>query len=150
MTDALKVPPEMLIESVTEIFKKDERIKPPDWTRYMKAGMHKEKKWEDPDWFYRRLASTLRKISVYGPIGISRLSSEYGGRIDRGSKRYHPGNGSRFIVRHTLKTLEQIGYVKTEKRGRTVTPQGSSLLEKTSKELMKSLSEKTPVLQKYL
>jgi small subunit ribosomal protein S19e len=150
MTDTLKVPPDMLIESITEIFKKDERIKLPDWSQYLKAGMHREKRWENPDWFYRRLASTLRKISVYGPIGISRLSGEYGGRVDRGSKRYHPAKGSRFIVRHTLKTLEEIGYIKAEKRGRSVTPQGLSLLEKTSKELMKSLSEKTPELQKYL
>ena len=150
MTDALKVPPDMLIERITEIFKKDERIKVPDWTRYLKAGVHREKKWETTDWFYRRLASTLRKISVYGPIGISRLSSEYGGRVDAGSKRYHPGNGSRFIIRHTIKTLEELGYVKTEKRGRSLTPQGTSLVEKTSKELMKSISEKTPALQKYL
>lgn len=131
-------------------FKKEKNLEVPEWASYLKAGVHKEKAWEDPDWFYNRLASTLRKVYVNGPIGISKLSEEYGGRIDRGSQRYHPGKGSRYVIRQMLQTLEKLGYVKKDKKGRMVSPQGTSILDKASKEVMKSLVQADPSLEKYL
>ena len=150
MVNVREVPPELLLKQLAEEFKKEKKLEVPDWTNYLKAGVHKEKAWDDPEWFYKRLASTLRKVYVKGPIGISKLSEEYGGRIDRGSQRYHPGKGSRYIVRQMLQTLEKLGYVKKDKKGRTVSPQGTSILDKASKEVMKSLVQSDPSLEKYL
>jgi len=150
MVDVKKVPPDILLNRLVEEFKKDGRIAVPEWSSYLKAGIHREKAWESPDWYYRRLASTLRKVYVLGPIGISRLSEEYGGKVDRGSKRYHPAKGSRFIVREILQELEKLGYVKKDKRGRTVSPTGASLLDRTSREVLKDFAKENPAMQKYL
>lgn len=150
MVDVKKVPPELLINNLVQTLKSDKRIEVPEWAGFLKAGIHREKSWEDPDWYYKRLASTLRKVYVKGPIGISKLSEEYGGRVDRGSKSYHPAKGSRFIVRKMLLELETLGYVKKDRKGRTVSPSGSSILDKASKEVMKSLAQSNPSLEKYL
>ena len=138
------------MKQLAEEFKKEKSLEVPEWASNLKAGVHKEKSWEEPDWFYNRLASTLRKIYVEGPIGISKLSAEYGGRVERGSQRYHPAKGSRYIIRQMLQTLEKLGYVKKDKHGRTVSPQGTSILDKASKEVMKSLVQTDPSLEKYL
>ncbi len=150
MVDVKKVPPDLLLNHLVQILKTDKRIEVPEWTLFLKAGIHREKSWDDPDWYYRRLASTLRKVYLMGPIGISKLSEEYGGRVDRGSKSYHPAKGSRFIVRKMLNQLEALGYVKKDRNGRTVSPAGSSLLDKSSKEVMKNLVQSNPSLEKYL
>jgi small subunit ribosomal protein S19e len=149
MVNVKEVPPELLMKQLAEEFKK-KKLEVPEWADYLKAGIHKEKSWEDPEWFYIRLASTLRKVFVKGPIGISRLSEEYGGRVDRGSQRYHPAKGSRYIVRQMLQTLEKLGYVKKDKKGRSIAPEGASILDKASKEAMKTLAQSDPSLEKYL
>jgi small subunit ribosomal protein S19e len=49
-----------------------------------------------------------------------------------------------------LLQLESLGYVKKDRKGRMVSPQGSSVLDKASKEVMKSLAQSNPSLEKYL
>ncbi len=150
MVNVREVPPNLLMKKLAEEFKKEKKIEVPEWAGLLKAGVHKEKAWDEPDWFYNRLASTLRKVYLNGPIGISRLSEEYGGRVDNGSQGYHPAKGSRYIVRQMLQTLEKLGYVKKDKKGRSIAPQGNSILDKASKEVMKSLAQSDPSLEKYL
>ncbi|GGM67148.1 30S ribosomal protein S19e [Thermogymnomonas acidicola] len=151
MTDPRKVPPDALLSALAEKLKLDDRIKEPEWTKYLKAGIHRERPWQNDDWYYVRLASTLRKVYLNGPVGISRLSEEYGGKVDRGSKRYHPAKGSRFIVRHMLQTLESLGYVRKDgTKGRVISPQGQSLIDKVSREVLQKLAEKEPSLAKYI
>ena len=150
MVDVNKVPPELLLNNLVETFKTDKRVEIPDWASFLKAGIHREKSWEEPDWYYRRLASTLRKVYVNGPIGISKMSEEYGGRVDRGSKSYHPAKGSRYLVRKMFEQLETLGYVKKDKKGRSISPAGTSVLDKAAKEVMKALAQSNPALEKYL
>lgn len=150
MTDVNKVPVELLLSNVAKTLKGDERIKAPEWLKYAKAGVHKEKTWDQPDWYYVRLASTLRKIYLNGPIGTVKLSQAYGGPVDRGSKRYHPAPGSRSIVRHMLNTLEELGYVKKEPKGRVIAPAGQSILTNASKAAIKELTEKDKSFEKFL
>ena len=78
MVDARHVPPDALISGLSEKFKEDKRVEVPAWVNYLKAGIHKEKSWIQDDWYQVRLASTLRKVATQGPIGIARLSSDYG------------------------------------------------------------------------
>ena len=150
MVNVRNVNTDSLIEKVKEELQKDDRVKVPEWVQFLKAGIHREKAWQQTDWYHRRLASTLRKVYLEGPIGISRLSAEYGGRVDRGSQRYHPARGGRFIVRHMLETLEQLGYVKKDQRGRAVSPRGESFLNKVSVQVVKDLAEKDPRFKKFL
>ncbi|MCI2412072.1 MAG: 30S ribosomal protein S19e [Candidatus Thermoplasmatota archaeon] len=150
MVNVKEVPADLLIEKLTEEFSKNDKIKVPEWAEFLKSGVHREKSWVQEDWYYRRLASTLRKVYVRGNIGIQRLSEEYGGKKDGGSKPYHPASGSRSIVRHVLNELQDLGLLVKKETGRSVSPGGEAMLQKASKQVMESLSEKQVELKKYL
>ncbi len=150
MVTVYDVPPDKLIRAVAEKLKKEEKAAPPEWSRWVTTGVHKEKGPEQEDWWHVRLASMLRKIYIMGPIGTSRLAAEYGGKEDRGSKRYKARKGSRAIVRKALQQLEELGYVKKEKKGRVITPKGRSFLDNVAHEIMKELVKENPQLEKYL
>ncbi len=150
MATPYDVPAMDFIKALAEKLKEIEEIKPPEWAPYVKTGVHKERPPMDPEWWYVRAASVLRKIYMEGPIGIERLASKYGGRRRRGVKPPKARKGSRNIIRKVLQQLEVAGLVKTTKRGRVITPKGQSLLDKTAKEVGSKVSEKIPELSLYL
>lgn len=149
MVDVKKVPADIMVHELSKRLSEDKRIKEPDWTAFLKAGIHRENSWEQEDWYFVRLASTLRKLYINGAIGISRLSAQYGDATDRGSKRYHPEKGSRFIIRDMFHTLETLGLVKKTATGRVLSPEGQKLLDQVAKEAIKKASEADPRLEKY-
>lgn len=149
MVDVKKVPADIMIKELSKKLSEDKRIKVPDWATFLKAGMQRENAWEQPDWYYTRMASTLRKLYVNGTIGISRLSAQYGGPVDRGSKRYHPGRGSRYIIRDIFHTLEKLGFVKTGSSGRSLSSEGQKLLDHVARDALKKLAESDKRLEKY-
>ena len=115
MVNVYDVPAQQLIVRVAEKLKDDGKIRSPEWSNYVKTGVHKEKAPTQNDWWYFRVAALLRKVYVKGPIGVSRLSAEFGGKVDRGSKPYRARQGGRAITRTALKQLEEIGLVANEK-----------------------------------
>jgi len=150
MVDVKEVPADLLLNKLALEFK-EKNVEIPDWVNYLKDGIGKERAWVQDDWYYRRQASILRKVYLNTSIGIARLSQEYGSRQDRGTKRYHPVQSSRFIIRNILQSLEALGYLKKDtKTGRSLTPAGRSMLDKAAKEVMKGLAEKDKVFEKYL
>jgi len=148
MVTVYDVPADKLIAKVAEKLK--DKAEPPEWAMWVKTGRHKERAPEQDDWWYIRLASVLRKVYIKGPIGTSRLAAEYGGKADRGSKRYHAVKGSRNIVRKCLQQLEKLGYVKKDKEGRIITPEGRSFLDNVAYEVMKELVKENKDLEKYM
>lgn len=152
MVTALEVPADLLIKRVAEKLKKYEQIKPPAWAYFVKTGVHKEKPPEDPDWWYVRAASMLRKMYKSGePIGIETFRTIYGGRQNRGSAPEHFRKGSGSIVRKILQQLETAGLVvKVPGKGRTLSPAGRSLLDKTAKEILQELVKERKDLEIYL
>jgi small subunit ribosomal protein S19e len=140
-----------LIDRVAQYLKKNiDSVRPPEWAPFVKTGMHAQRAPENPDWWYVRCASVLRKVYIKGPIGIEHLRSEYGGRKDRGVRPEHATKGSGAIVRNALKQLEESGLVEASKRGgRTVTPEGRRLLDSLSTEIKKELQKENPELKKY-
>ncbi|MCE4618590.1 MAG: 30S ribosomal protein S19e [Desulfurococcales archaeon] len=152
MVTALEVPADLLIKRVAEKLKKYEQIKPPAWAYFVKTGVHKEKPPEDPDWWYVRAASMLRKMYKSGePIGIETFRTIYGGRQNRGSAPEHFRKGSGSIVRKILQQLEAAGLVvKVPGKGRTLSPAGRSLLDKTAKEILQELVKERKDLEIYL
>ena len=145
------VPPSILIERLAKYLKDNiDEVKPPEWAPYVKTGVHAERTPQNPDWWYIRCASLLRKVYIRGPIGIERLRSEYGGRKDRGTRPEHARKGSGAIIRKALQQLEKAGLIQTIKgRGRVVTPQGRSLLDSLSADIKKQLEKTNPALSKY-
>lgn len=145
MTTVFDVPAEVLINTVAEEFKDNDKINPPAWANFVKTGVHKERKPENPDWWYIRTASILRRVYMNGPVGVMSLRTSYGGKKDRGVRPEKFKKGSGAIIRGALHQLEDAGYVEKIEGGRVVTPAGRSYLDKISGKIIKDI----PELDKY-
>lgn len=112
-------------------------IKAPEWSRFVKTGVHKERPPVDADWWYKRAAAILRTIYIKGPIGTNKLRQKYGGRKNRGYQPEKTFRGSGKIIRTILQQLEAIEFLKKAEKGlhkgRIITPKGKSFLDKLSK-----------------
>jgi len=129
MTTVYDVPADLFIRSLAEELKKTPEIKPPAWSQFAKTGVHKEMPPEDPDWWFVRVASIMRRVYIDGPIGVERMRTFYGGTKDRGAKpsRFRKGSGS--ILRKSLQQLEAAGFITHDKTGRRVSPRGMSFMD---------------------
>ena len=150
MTTLYDVPADDLIDAVAA--KLEDRIEEPDWAEYAKTGEGRELPPEQENFWMRRAASLLRKVATDGPVGVERLSTEYGDKKD-GSNRYqvapeHRSDGSKNIIRTILQQLEDEDLVDTEgSAGRIATGEGRSLLDDTAGEVMEDLDR--PELERY-
>jgi len=145
------VPASILIERLARHLKEEvDTIVPPLWASFVKTGSHVQGPPQNPEWWFTRCASLLRKIYMKGPVGIERLRSEYGGRIGRGVRPEHARKGGGAIIRKALQQLQAAGLVEPLKnRGRVVTGQGRRLLDKLSTEIKGNLEKTQPELKKY-
>lgn len=145
------VPPSKLIEKLAIYLKENvDAINPQAWANVVKTGSHVQKQPQNPDWWYTRCASLLRKIYVHGPIGIEKLRADYGGRKDFGIKPEHVVKAGGSVVRKAMQQLEAAGLIETLKpKGRRVTREGRKLLQEIAEELHKELVKENPELEKY-
>lgn len=152
MVTVFDVPAWDLIKEVAEVLKKEyPEVSPPPGSRFWKTGAHKERQPTQDDWWYIRCASILRKLYIYGPVGVSRLRTAYGGRKRRGVKPEHFAKGSGAIIRKALQQLEAAGLVeKVEKEGRCITTKGRSLLDRVAYKISLRLKKEIPELKNYL
>jgi len=128
-----EVLPSKLIQKLSEELKKDENIKPPEWSKYVKTGVSSERPPQQEDWWFLRSAAILRKIYLYGPVGVQRLRTAFGGRRRRGHKPAHSRKAGGKIIRLILQQLEKSNYiqkVEKPKKGRAITSKGQRLLNK--------------------
>jgi small subunit ribosomal protein S19e len=117
-----------------------QKISAPAWAQFVKTGVHKERPPISSDWWFVRAASILRTIYRFGPVGVSRLRTRYGGIKNRGVKpeRFRKASGA--VIRKILQQLESAGYITkstTSKKGRVVTPAGLSLITKAAIKIKK-------------
>jgi len=127
-----------------------DQIQPPPWAQVAKTSSHTEQPPQDPDWWFTRSASILRKIYTKGPIGIERLRAEYGGRTGRVVSREHARKGAGSNIRKAIQQLEAAGLVEPQKnKGRIVTKEGRRTLDKLATEIKEELEKKLPELKKY-
>src|SRR3989338_8905254 len=127
--------PNELVEKAAGELKKV--IKAPDWSRYVKTGVHKERPPADLDWWYKRAAAVLRKVYILGPVGTNKLRAKYGGKKNRGYKPEKFLRGSGKIIRTILQQLESEKLIVQQQKGlhkgRVVTAKGKKLLDTLSK-----------------
>ena len=139
MTTMYDVDAQELILKAAEELKKIPEIKAPAWAPFVKTGVHKEMPPVSSDWWYLRTASVLRAVYRLGPVGVSKLRTKYGGKMNRGVKKSHFYKGSGNILRKSLQQLEKAGFVKfAEKgvhKGRIITPKGKSFLDKIATQI---------------
>jgi len=151
MTTAYDVPADTLIDRLSGYLKESvTEIQPPEWSGYVKTGRHAERAPQNPDWWYVRSASIMRKLYMKGPVGVSRLRNEYGGRRRRGVRPAHFAKAGGNAIRTILQQLEQAGLAQKEGvKGRTVTGKGRSLLDAVSTQIKRELDRESPELKDY-
>lgn len=151
MTTAYDVPADALIDRLSGYLKENIReIQPPEWSGYVKTGTQAERVPQNPDWWYVRSASILRKLYMNGPVGVSRLRKEYGGRKRRGVRPAHFAKAGGNIIRTVLQQLEQAGLSQKDGiKGRVVSGKGRSLLDAMSTQIKRDLDRERPELQHY-
>ena len=145
------VPASKFIQKLAKYLKENvDAVAPPTWANVAKTGTHVQQQPQNPDWWYVRCASILRKIYVHGPIGIQKLRADYGGRNSKGVKPKHATKAGGSVVRKALQQLEAAGYIEIMKpHGRRATPTGRKILKELAEELGKELTKEHPELQKY-
>jgi small subunit ribosomal protein S19e len=164
MTTYYDVPANFLIPALAEELMNNDAIKMPDWADVVKTGSSRERPPTQENWWHTRGAALLRKIARQGPIGVTALSQEYGGRKNNGSKPNTPGVGSRKVIRTLVQQLEDAGYVSTQPsrlvepegreptqlyQGRIVSSAGQKLLDKVAHSVRPQVEEAYPGLDKY-
>jgi small subunit ribosomal protein S19e len=150
MTTLYDVPADALIDALAD--KLEDRFDRPDWAEFTKTGAQRELPPEQENFWYIRAGSLLRKVAMNGPIGVERLSTEYGGSKS-GSNRYvvapdHRSDGSKKVIRTILQQLEEEDLIQSnEHRGREITAEGRSFLDDTAGEVLSDLDR--PELERY-
>lgn len=145
-------PADALIDALAD--KLADRLAEPTWARHAKAGADRELPPDGDDFWNRRAASVLRKVAMEGPIGVERLRTAYGG-AKAGTNRYgvaprHHAKGSGKVIRTILQQLQDEGLLdEAGSAGRQVTAEGRSLLDSTASEVLESLAEDRPELERY-
>ncbi|MFX0029891.1 MAG: 40S ribosomal protein S19 [Candidatus Hermodarchaeota archaeon] len=134
------VQPEKLIEVIAEKLKEFPEISPPAGSEFWKTAFFKELAPSDSENFwYIRCASLLRKVKKFGPIGVNKLRKFYGGKNRRGQGLHHSARGSGKIIRVALQQLEDAHLIEIkEKKGRVLSSEGTSLLERTAYGIIRS------------
>ena len=151
MPTVYDVPAEAYIRFLKAYLKENvPEIEPPHWAAFVKTGSHTERTPDDPDWWYVRAASLLRKVYVKGPIGVARLRKLYGGKHGPGTVPEHFRKSGGAILRKLLQQLEKAGFIETlPKKGRGVTIQGRSLLDRLARQVKLEIVKTAPELEKY-
>lgn len=146
MPTVYDVPADLLINLTAKHLRENyQEIEPPPQMMFTKTGSHREEAPKDPDFWYIRCASLLRKIYVHGPIGVAHLRKQYGGLTRKGNVGKHKRSGGGFAVRKPLEQLEKAGLVKTvERRGRIITSHGAGLLDTLAGEIERTMKKGSP------
>ena len=139
MPTPLDVPSDVLIDRLSRFLKENVgEVAPPTWALTAKTGSQRERPPANPDWWYVRCASLLRKLYIHGPVGIARLRVEYGGRLRRGTHIEHARASGGSAIREPLQQLQKAGFIAVEaKEGRKLTAEGISLLNRVASEILK-------------
>jgi small subunit ribosomal protein S19e len=151
MPTVYDVPQDILVSRLAEHLRHVSQISPPSWTAFAKTGSHAERQPVQRDWWYVRCASLLRKIYLHGPVGLSQLESDYGGRKTLGLFVGHHRDAGGSAIRKAIIQLETADLVsKQGNKGRVLTSKGVSLLDKKSTEILKELAKARPELMRYV
>jgi small subunit ribosomal protein S19e len=135
MATVYDVPADRLIKETAEDLRENVKLRRPDWALYVKTGVSRERKPVNPDWWWVRAASILRRIYIDGPVGVQRLRTYYGGKKNRGRIPREFRRASGKVIRTILKELDSEGLTEAGKRGRGITPKGQSYLDKISSKI---------------
>lgn len=123
---------EEFVSKLSVKLKSMDEFKMPEWAYFVKTSIANERPPMSSDWWYIRAASILRQAYMRGLVGVGKLSTRYGSRMDRGMQRPKFFQGSRKIIRVILQQAEKAGFIekiKEPKAGRRLTKKGKEFLD---------------------
>ena len=134
------VQPEKIIEILANKLKEYPEISPPEGSEFWKTAFFKElAPMDSENFWYIRCASILRKVKKFGPIGVNKLRKAYGGKNRKGRGLHHSAKASGKIIRVALQQLVEANLLEmNERKGRIISTEGTSLLERTAYEILRS------------
>lgn len=141
MVNVLDADANAFVSALKEELKAYPKIVAPEWAKFVKTSVSKERVPTQPDFWHIRTASILRYIYIHGPRGVSRLRTKYGSRKNRGSKQEKHFKGSGKIIRVILQQLEGEGFLKHvmrgKRKGRELTPKAVKLMDNVAYKVAK-------------
>ena len=151
MTTPHDVPASKFIDRLAKYLRENvDEVQPLPWAAFAKTGTHVEKQPQNPNWWYTRSASVMRKVYIHGPIGLEKLRADYGGRKGFSVRPNHASKAGGSNIRKILQQLEAAGLVQTAKpQGRKMAPKGRKLLQEIAEDLQKDMVKAVPELKKY-
>jgi small subunit ribosomal protein S19e len=151
LTTPHDVPASKFIDMLARYLRENvDEVQPVPWAPFAKTGTHVEKQPQNPNWWYTRSASILRKVYIHGPIGLENLRADYGGRKNNGVKKSHATKAGGSGIRKALQQLEAAGLIQTARpQGRIMTPKGRKLMQEVAGDLAKEIVKSVPELKKY-
>lgn len=137
------VPAQVMITEIAKDLKINKKVKMPEFAKFVKTGCSRERAPQDPDWWYIRMASILRKVAINNKTTVDSLRTYYGGKKNRGVKPEEFRKAGGKIIRVCLQDLEKLGLVakSDEKKGRVITPAGQSYLDKMADNILKDYNK---------
>ncbi|MFH0711793.1 MAG: 40S ribosomal protein S19 [archaeon] len=124
--------PEKFVPALAAKLKEMPEFAIPDWARFVKSGVSRERPPVDDDFWHVRAASILRQLYIRGVVGVGRLRTRYGSRKDRGGSPDKFRKASGKIIRVILQQGEAAGLVEKVDRfqhGRRLTARGREFLD---------------------
>jgi small subunit ribosomal protein S19e len=151
LTTPHDVPASKYIDRLSKYLRENiDEVQPLPWATFAKTGTHAEKQPQNPNWWYIRSASILRKVYIHGPIGLENLRSDYGGRKNNGVKKNHAAKAGGSSIRKVIQQLETAGLIQIKRpQGRIMTPKGRKMMQEVAGDLSKELYKSIPELKKY-
>jgi len=125
------VPAQQFIGALAEHLKKSGKFELPDWHDIVKTSVGRELAPLDPDWYYVRAASLLRRVYLRGGTGVGGFAKVYGSSNRITTSRPHFTRAARGLIRHILKQLEGEDLIgkKKDQKGRFLTQKGRKDLD---------------------
>uniref|UniRef100_A0A8C5QLS0 Small ribosomal subunit protein eS19 n=1 Tax=Leptobrachium leishanense TaxID=445787 RepID=A0A8C5QLS0_9ANUR len=105
------------VRALSAFLKKSGKLKVPDWVDTVKFAKHKELAPYDENWFYIRVASTIRHLYLRGGAGVGSMTKMYGGRQRNSVMPSHFSRGSKSVARRVLQSLESLKMVEKDPYG---------------------------------
>jgi small subunit ribosomal protein S19e len=136
------VPAQQFISALAAHLKKSGKLELPAWHDLVKTSVSRELAPVDPDWYYVRAASLLRRVYLRGGIGVGAFSKVYGANNRKVESRPHFQKAARKLIRHILQQLEteELLGKKKEEKGRFITSKGRRELDTLAGQVLSAKS----------
>ncbi len=121
-------------KKLAEALKQIPEFQAPEWSLFVKSGVAKKRPPQEKDFWHKRAASVLRQAYIRGIVGVNKLRTRYGSKLNRGFKpeRFRKASGK--IIRTILQQAEKAGFLEKynkpgKRAGRRLTEKGRQFME---------------------